>query len=122
VNCFVFGHGCIVGGAEGRGEEARYDVDEAGSASFGAHAGHGIVRHLVTGTTQSSADDAHGIARTDPTAREALSKGEHVLVAEGGLEFGKRAERQAKAERLPIEDSIDLAAVQVGHVASFMVR
>lgn len=98
MNFFSLGHGRVIGGAEGGGEKARYDVDEAGSARFGSHAGDGVVGHLMAGAAQTSTDDADGIARAEPAASEALGQSEHVLVTESGFEFGKCAERQAEAE------------------------
>ena len=92
------------------------------SAAFGAHAGDGIVGELVTSAAQASADDAHGVAGTEAATAEALGECEHVLVAEGRLELGKCAERQAEAEALAVEDGIDFAAVKVGHRVSFRAR
>jgi hypothetical protein len=111
VNLFCLGHGHIIGSTESRGEKARYDIDEAGCTGLGAHAGNGVVGDLVAGATKTSADDAHRIARAEAAACEALGECEHVLVAEGGLELGKGAERQTEAKRLSVEDGIDLAAV-----------
>ena len=101
-----FGHGGVVGRAKGGGEEARDDVDKARSTAFRAHAGDGIVGELVTSAAQASADDAHGVAGTEAATAEALGECEHVLVAEGRLELGKCAERQAEAEALAVEDGI----------------
>ena len=69
----------------------------------------------MAGAAQARADDALGIAGGEAAVLEALGQRQHVVVAEGVLELGERAKREAEAERLAVEARLDLAAVGVGH-------
>jgi hypothetical protein len=101
--------------AERGAEQAGDDVDEAGGAALGLHAGNRLIGDVVAGAAQAGADDALGVAGGEAAGLEALGQRQHVAVAEGGLELGQRAEGEAEAIGRAIEAGLDLAAVGVGH-------
>ena len=101
--------------AEGGGEQAGDDVDEAGGAAVGLHAGDRVVGDVVAGAAQAGADDALRVAGGEAAGLEALGEREHVVVAEGVLQLGERAEREAERVGAAVEAGLDLAAVGVGH-------
>jgi hypothetical protein len=103
------------GGTKRCGEEASDDVHEARRTVLGVHARDGCVGNIVAAAAQSSADDAHGVARRQPAAAEALGKGQHVVVAERRLELGESPEGEAQVVGAAVESGVDLAAVVVGH-------
>jgi hypothetical protein len=96
-------------------QQAGDDIDEAGGAAFGLHAGDRGVGEVVAGTAQAGADDAYRVAGGEAARLEALGERQHVLVAEGVLQLGECAEREAERVGATVEAGLDLAAVGVGH-------
>ena len=100
---------------KGRAQQAGDDVDEAGGAAVGLHAGDGVVGDVVAGAAQAGGDDALGVAGGETPRLEALGQRQHVVVAEGVLKLGERAKREAERVGPAVEAGLDLAAVGVGH-------
>ena len=83
--------------AERGAQQAGDDVDEAGGAAVGLHAGDRLVGDVVAGAAQAGGDDALRVAGGEAAGLEALGQRQHVVVAEGVLQLGERAEREAEA-------------------------
>jgi hypothetical protein len=62
--------------ADGGGEEAGDNVDEAGGTAVGLHVRDGIVRDVVAGAAQAGADDAPSVRHSvcgRPSSRASIS-------------------------------------------------
>ena len=75
-----------------------------------------LVGDVMAGAAQAGGDDAHRVAGGEAAALEALGESQHVGVAEGRLQLGECAEREAETIGSAVEAGFDLAAVGVvGH-------
>jgi hypothetical protein len=77
--------------------------------------GDGLVCEVVTGAAQARADDAGGVAGGEAAGLEPLSQRQHVLMAEGVLQLGQRAQRETERVWAAVEVRFDLAAMGIGH-------
>ena len=88
-------------------------MSKARRAALALHGAYIFVANVFAGTSEPRRDDPDKVMRGEATVGKSLHKCIEIGSGEGGLEFGQRAQRQAKPPFAPIQNRGHLAAASV---------
>jgi hypothetical protein len=100
--------------SEGRGEQLDQGLHHLAHVGDRQGGYRGVVED-VAAAAQAGAEQADAVAAGEAAGGEALAQPGEIGDAEGVLQLGQRAERQAQPVALAAEDHVDLPAPSVRH-------